>query len=261
MLGTAPQVGFWLMLEVRDRWEAKNLKNNQLPDSVKHWLADIEERAEELNWLPRFQFIRKRNASNTPLTLITCRNDVVRSQEFDDFNQLTQSDPLTDDLPRINETIYFVCAHGSRDVCCSRLGLETWREIEKLASGRVWQTTHLGGHRFAPNVLVLPSARMYGRVYADQVDGFVKAIESDDFAWEFARGNSQLPKPVQVCEEAILSDQGKLVEITQDAIHYENSLGMQTMPMPTERTLKVQTSCIDEEVSDVSYYTLDSQTG
>ena len=242
------------MLEVRDRWQAKNLVDNQLPEVVQRWLKDIEHRAGELGWLPRFQFIRKRNPDDAPLTLMTCRNNVLNSAVFSDFDELVKVDPINDPFETIKEPTYFVCAHGSRDQCCSRLGLETWRQLERLTPGNTWQTTHLGGHRFAPNVLVLPTGRMYGRVYADRAEEFFESIESGSPAWEFARGNASLPKQAQVCESEILKCAGEYVAMSDTGIQYRTSNGLTTLPLPQERTLEVFTSCKDEEASVVKYY-------
>ena len=65
---------------------------------------------------------------------------------------------------------YFVCTNGQRDLCCARFGLPTYAALRERVGERVWQTTHVGGHRFAPNVLTLPQAALYGRVQPADVD-------------------------------------------------------------------------------------------
>src|SRR6185437_13141206 len=37
-------------------------------------------------------------------------------------------------------------------------------ELARLRPQRAWECSHLGGDRFAPNVLVLPAGQLYGRV-------------------------------------------------------------------------------------------------
>jgi hypothetical protein len=56
-------------------------------------------------------------------------------------------------------TDVLVCTHGRRDVCCGSAGTDL---ALRLAAGgpppgvTTWRTSHTGGHRFAPTVIVLP---------------------------------------------------------------------------------------------------------
>ena len=43
-----------------------------------------------------------------------------------------------------------VCANGKRDACCAIVGRPVAAAAAESHPGRVWETTHLGGHRFAP---------------------------------------------------------------------------------------------------------------
>jgi len=63
-----------------------------------------------------------------------------------------------------------VCAHGSHDACCGRLGIPVHRLLSDHASSsevRVWRASHTGGHRFAPTLLDLPDGRSWGRLRTD----------------------------------------------------------------------------------------------
>lgn len=62
------------------------------------------------------------------------------------------------------EPLYLVCAHSKRDVCCALRGRPLAADLQALRPGRVWECSHTGGHRFAPNLLVLPLGALYGRV-------------------------------------------------------------------------------------------------
>jgi hypothetical protein len=63
-----------------------------------------------------------------------------------------------------SKPLYLVCAHGKHDACCALLGRPVAQALQRLRPGRVWETTHLGGDRFAANLLVLPTGELYGRV-------------------------------------------------------------------------------------------------
>jgi hypothetical protein len=74
----------------------------------------------------------------------------------------------------VEEPMYLVCTHDRRDACCGKLGSQL---VQALAAGGypVWETTHVGGHRFAPNFVILPHGLYYGPVDAE---GAVAAIEA-----------------------------------------------------------------------------------
>ena len=100
---------------------------------------------------------------------------------------------------------YFVCTNGQRDVCCARFGLPTYAALRERVGGRAWQTTHLGGHRFAPNVLTLPQAALYGRVQPADTDEFVDAVERNGLAAKWLRGRTRYSPEVQAAEAALLA--------------------------------------------------------
>lgn len=79
-------------------------------------------------------------------------------------------DSVTFDLDTgrpVTDPLLLVCAHGRRDVCCAVRG----RALAAAVSGAdpdhpggVWECSHLGGHRFAPTAIALPTGYAYGRL-------------------------------------------------------------------------------------------------
>ncbi|MGK5115269.1 sucrase ferredoxin [Geodermatophilus sp. CPCC 205761] len=91
---------------------------------------------------------------------------------------------------------YLVCAHGGHDACCALRG----RPLAKaLAADDVWECSHLGGDRFAANVLVLPHGFYYGQVPGDGAD-LVAAHAAGRVALPWLRGRSGCPPPVQAAQ-------------------------------------------------------------
>jgi hypothetical protein len=70
-----------------------------------------------------------------------------------------------------------VCTHGSRDVCCGRFGYRLYNLLRSRYAGpdrlRVWRTSHIGGHRFAPTLLELPEGRYWGHLETGAVENLV----------------------------------------------------------------------------------------
>ena len=80
---------------------------------------------------------------------------------------------LAKDTTNIRELL--VCTHGSRDTCCGTFGYPLYAQLRRLADStagalRVWQATHFQFHRFAPVVLDLPEARVWGAVDPDRAE-------------------------------------------------------------------------------------------
>src|SRR5262245_13865966 len=75
-------------------------------------------------------------------------------------------------LPTLTEAtqpVFLVCTNGRRDVCCAVRGRPVAREAAHLRPGQVWETSHTGGHRFAPTGVLLPYGLTLARLTADDV--------------------------------------------------------------------------------------------
>ena len=65
-----------------------------------------------------------------------------------------------------------VCTHGRRDVCCGSLGTELAFGLAATVQRpdtKVWRTSHTGGHRFAPTVILLPQGTAWAFAGIDVV--------------------------------------------------------------------------------------------
>lgn len=100
----------------------------------------------------------------------------------------------------VSGPVFAVCAHGRRDVCCAREGQPLRRALDAVAAEQVWETTHVGGHRFAGNLLVLPEGLMYGRVDATSAATIADAHRGGEVVTALLRGRTALPRPAQAAE-------------------------------------------------------------
>jgi hypothetical protein len=105
-----------------------------------------------------------------------------------------------------------VCIHGMRDFCCGSLGaaLAVALANEPLPEGvRLWRTSHTGGHRFAPNLIVLPEGTLWA--YADRalVEKVLTRTGPLEEVVDHYRGCAGLPGPqVQAMEREVLRQVG-----------------------------------------------------
>lgn len=103
----------------------------------------------------------------------------------------------------VDQPLIVVCTQGGRDACCAVLGRPLLGEIHHLVGNRddlVWESSHIGGHRFAPTVLSLPSGAVYGRVDADDVVAILDHEAVGALALPGLRGRSYLSPACQAAE-------------------------------------------------------------
>lgn len=93
--------------------------------------------------------------------------------------------------------LYLVCTHGRHDPCCAARGRPVIAALAARRPGQVWQASHLGGCRFAPTVLALPSGLMYGRVPPSSAGDLVAATEAGEVLAGHFRGRIGVPPPGQ----------------------------------------------------------------
>ncbi|MBB3675634.1 sucrase ferredoxin [Modestobacter versicolor] len=105
---------------------------------------------------------------------------------------------------------YLVCTHGAHDVCCAVRGRPLARALP--AGGApvdVWETSHLGGDRFAANVVVLPWGFVYGQVPEDG-SALVAAHAAGQVALPWLRGRAGLVPAAQAAQHHARGELGLL---------------------------------------------------
>ena len=106
-----------------------------------------------------------------------------------------------------------VCTHGSRDVCCGKFGYPVYDLLRRrhARSGwlRVWRSSHIGGHRFAPTMIDYPEARYWGHLEPWAAERVVARRGPISDLGRFYRGWSGLGSPFeQVAEREIFAREG-----------------------------------------------------
>jgi len=113
--------------------------------------------------------------------------------------------------PREQGRDIFVCTHGSRDACCGKMGFPLYRHLcERMAAPgvRLWRCSHLGGHRFAPTLLDLPSGRLFGHLRFEDAEWLHDGDAGSDRIRKHYRGLCALPAPAQVLERRMWERHG-----------------------------------------------------
>ena len=104
----------------------------------------------------------------------------------------------------VSDPLLLVCTNGRRDVCCALLGRPVAAALAAEHGELVWECTHIGGHRFAPTAVLLPTGYSYGRLTAGA--GARLLAGGPDLA--DCRGRSSWSPPGQVAELAVRESTG-----------------------------------------------------
>ncbi len=274
MLGTAAVVDVWLLLEYRPVWRAKAITDNALGGDVRNWLAQGVEALEGQGRKVRAQFIRQPEIDRTDIRLLVHQDGALRAFESGGpgYDGLIRT-PIEALLhrgsgERLEAPCYFVCTNGQRDLCCARFGLPLYNQLRKRLGERVWQATHLGGHRFAPNVLVLPQGVLYGRVGTvgndagdEAVERFVAEVEAGAVPLRYLRGRSRYPKPVQAAEGFAGRDGLEWVALEECEGHAKVTFNHRGKPLfvnvaAAEESVPVLANCGDRKLKPERPYRL-----
>jgi hypothetical protein len=64
----------------------------------------------------------------------------------------------------VSDPLFLVCTHGTKDMCCAVLGRPLATTLDANHPGLTWEVSHIGGDRWAGNLLVVPDGFMHGQL-------------------------------------------------------------------------------------------------
>jgi hypothetical protein len=106
--------------------------------------------------------------------------------------------------------LYLVCVHARRDRCCGRFGPPLARALAAAYPDEVWESTHLGGHRFAANLALLPHGLYYGPADPLAAADAIDAYQRGEVIAHRYRGRAGQDAAVQEAQYATLAQEGAM---------------------------------------------------
>lgn len=176
--GTAPTRRFWWAIDHPGPWPAQPLVESVLGE-LASWVTPLAGRSDTTVLLTR------QRDPEAP-------RQVYFADTWDRTLAVGPCGPTPPDLAPCPDTVTLVCTHARRDQCCAILG----RPLLDVMTG-ARESTHIGGHRFAPTVLVLPWGIVLGRCAAEAWPP-VQFLGPD--ALPYYRGRTALEAPAQVAD-------------------------------------------------------------
>lgn len=209
MAGTASTVRSWLLLEHPGPWGRDAFVDTRLPERFGRELL-VRCRAADVRPL----LIRRPGGgegsacfairSGPGLPWIE-RTDLVRIEDAValDLDALGRGERLG--LEPVGGALFLVCTHGRHDPCCAERGRPLGQTLSRAFPDETWETTHVGGDRFAGNLVAFPHGIYFGRVGAEEGVRIARGYVEGKLDIEHVRGRSCFPMAVQAAEHALRS--------------------------------------------------------
>jgi hypothetical protein len=216
LLGTASTTRRWLLLEQPGPWGHDALLESHVPPDLAQALLAGARRLGARPVLVRRPG-RHPDDPDAPHTVMLADVDPLRPSLR--RTQVRDLAAVPDLLERaldagleavgtaVEGPVVLVCTHGRHDTCCAVEGRPTAAALAELVD-EVWECSHVGGDRFAANVVALPDGTYHGRVTPADAAAVAAAVRSRRVSLPHYRGRSTLPFPVQAAEVLLREELG-----------------------------------------------------
>lgn len=209
MAGTASVVRTWLLVEATP-WPHTALASTGLPAGVG---AELARRANEHR--VRVVLIRRHGRADaapvpggpTCYVASTRRHGSWLAQApvgsaagvLDlDFATLGAAPPPGSTV--LDDPLFLVCTHGRHDPCCAERGRPVAAALDRRFPAQTWEVSHIGGDRFAGNLVCLPDGDYCGRLSAADVGDVAARYATGRYSLTHLRGRCCYPPPVQAAD-------------------------------------------------------------
>ncbi len=214
LLATANETAAWILLEHSGPWGKNALRDSDLDPEVvaecERRLADTGVRVQLMaparRGSPQWIYLAADPYRGTPwLARMPCTTprDVLAV----DFAALAEGE-LPAGAQVVTQPLYLVCANEQSDPCCGRTGPPVLAAATARLGPRCRATTHLGGHKYAANMMVFPYASCYGRLGPDPVRDVITATENGNLHLGQYRGRAAYAAAEQAAEHFLRLELG-----------------------------------------------------
>jgi hypothetical protein len=206
LFATASRVERWILVEQCGPWGPPAVPLSRVGDALAgHLTAEAAGHAARLVLLRHPRGIECPPGRKVFLVDSMPGREALWHRHFEHDDELAATRlPAGDDDPggwsRFDGPLFLVCTHGKHDRCCALRGRPVAEALAARYPERTWECSHIGGDRFAANLLVLPDGHYLSRLEAAEAPGAVADLLAGRLPLAHARGRSSLPLPVQAAQ-------------------------------------------------------------
>ena len=211
MIATASRVQRWMIVEQPGAWGVDALAESKLDPDTAIALAEAARAHGVRILLARRRANQRRLGATRTVFLAHSRAERWWLEQVDvdaadpkallrlDLGALAFPDPPGTGVPG-PPSLHLVCTNGRHDPCCADFGRPVMRALVEAGAPDVWECSHVGGDRFAANVVCLPEGIYYGRVEPDLAASLVADYRVRLLDLDHYRGRSCYGPLVQAAE-------------------------------------------------------------
>jgi hypothetical protein len=220
---TASQVRAWLLIEVHGSWGRDAVGDSELgPHAPAVWREAMRARGIRVITIRRdLETHHHQQTSGVRLVHVVGGRPGTtaaraRRMIVDDLHQLvTATESIAtgsgfgpewvDD----GEPYVLVCTNGRHDACCATFGRPLVRALRRSRwAARVWECSHIGGDRFAGNLVLLPDSLYFGRLDAAGAERVLEEFDAGRLDLGCFRGRSTFNLVEQAAEHFVRTELG-----------------------------------------------------
>jgi hypothetical protein len=207
MLGTASTGRAWLLIEDPGPWGRNALRDSRLAPGVGERLERLSrERGIRVLLIRRpgrsdadgHHVLAAHTGPGTPWIERGHVDDVRRIFDLD-LDALAGGRRLGLEHS-VGDPVFLVCTHGRRDVCCAEKGRPLAAELSTGFTEETWESSHVGGDRFAGNLVCFPHGLYFGRVAPEDAWWIADQYAQRIIDLDHYRGRTCYPFAVQAGE-------------------------------------------------------------
>ncbi len=217
LAATASRADHWILVEYGRLWNREVLAGSGLTDEVKGHLR------EQLDRLPRSRllFLKRPDRRDAETVAVFFGASAegrgrlfgLEVESYDALRDVDMAGALLGGRPagvELDHPLLVVCTHGKRDRCCALHGRPLYEALAELpGSGTwAWQASHVGGDRFAGNLVALADGLYFGRVEPGDAAGIVEELSAGRIPLERYRGRASYGFPAQAGERRVREETG-----------------------------------------------------
>ncbi|MEV5607398.1 sucrase ferredoxin [Streptomyces sp. NPDC052225] len=214
LAGTAPYGSTWVLIEYRGGWPPNGFDGLSLEPVTKQRVFTAAHAVRARILLIR-RHGRRTTAGPARWAVLRHREDGAHRQTWGTWQRDEDLAGIADALEAVDAPgeeaappVVLVCAHGLHDACCAVRGRPVGRALSERWPDLVWECTHVGGDRFAANVVVAPDGVYYGNLDAASAVTAVEEHLADRVHADHLRGYTNLFPAQQVAVAALLRRYG-----------------------------------------------------
>lgn len=261
MMGTAAPAVTWVLIEHRGGWPPNGFDGLDLDPTVKAAVNEAARAHRARILLIRRHGPRSRGGAAAWAVLRHDPSGTYRQRWgtwTDDHDLAALPSALEDSHLASTESppVLLVCAHAQHDVCCAVRGRPVAQSLTERWPDLVWECSHVGGDRFAANLVVVPDGVYYGNLDVSTAVATVEQHLAGQITPDQLRGYSDLIPPQQCAVVETLRRYGPagrhdlhVVDTTRDGDRWTVRLVGDILPGPVtvellaHRTAPHQLTC------------------